>query len=57
MTLRNFIATAAVAAFVAACSPVIAAEVGWRSMTVPAAAAGPQISLALWYPAEGPVRP
>ena len=53
MTLRNFIATAAVAAFgVAACSPVIASEVGWRSMTVPAAAAGAQIPLALWYPAE-----
>lgn len=53
MTLRNFIATAAVAAFgVAACSPVIAAEVGWRSMTVPAAAAGAQIPLALWYPAK-----
>ena len=53
MTIRNFIAAATVAAFgVAACSPVIAFEVGWRSMTVPAAAAGAQIPLALWYPAE-----
>ena len=53
MTIRNFIAAATVAAFgVAACGPVMASEVGWRSMSVPAAAAGAQTSLALWYPAE-----
>jgi predicted dienelactone hydrolase len=53
MTIRNFIAAATVAAFgVAACSAAVASEVGWRSMTVPAAAAGAQIPLALWYPAE-----
>ncbi len=53
MTICNLIATATVAVFVAAtCSPVIAAEVGWRSMTVPATAAGAQIPLALWYPTE-----
>ncbi len=53
MTIRNFIAAATVAAFgVATSSPAIAAAVGWRSMTVPAAAAGAQIPLALWYPAE-----
>ena len=53
MRFAHFIATAAAAAFsVAACSAVVAAEVGWRSMTVPDTAAGPPIPLALWYPAE-----
>lgn len=53
MTTRRFIAAAAVAAFgVVACSPVVASDVGWRSTTVAATAAGPPISLALWYPAE-----
>jgi predicted dienelactone hydrolase len=53
MISRNFIASATVAVIgLAAGSSVIAAEIGWRSMTVPAAAAGAQIPLALWYPAE-----
>lgn len=53
MTLRNFIAAATlVVSGLAACGPVIASEVGWRSMTVPATAASPPIPLALWYPAE-----
>lgn len=53
MTLRNFLATATVAVLgFAAGSSVIASEVGWRSMTVPANAAGPPVPLALWYPAE-----
>jgi predicted dienelactone hydrolase len=53
MSIRKLIAATAVAAFgVATGSPAIALEVGWRSMTVPAAAAGAPIPLALWYPAE-----
>ena len=52
MTIRNFIAATVAAFGVAACSLAIASEVGWRSMTVPAAAAGPPIPLAVWYPAE-----
>lgn len=52
MALRTFIALAAAAALgLVASRSVTAAEVGWRSMTVPAAAAGAQIPLALWYPA------
>jgi predicted dienelactone hydrolase len=52
MTFRNFIAAATVAALAVAAAPAIASEVGWRSMTVPASAAGAPIPLALWYPAE-----
>jgi predicted dienelactone hydrolase len=53
MTLRNLLAAATLGVCgVAACHAVIAAEVGWRSMTVPATPAGAPISLALWYPAE-----
>ena len=53
MTLRTFIAAAMAAAFgFAARGPVVASEVGWRSMTAPAAATGAQTPVALWYPAE-----
>lgn len=53
MIIRSFIATTAVATFgVAAGSSAFAAEVGWRSMNVPGAAADARVSLALWYPAE-----
>ena len=54
MTLRHFIAAATVAAFgFATCNPAAAAaEVGWRSMTLPAAGAGAPVPVALWYPAE-----
>lgn len=53
MSLRNFIAAATMAVLgFTACSPAIASEVGWRSMTVPATSGDPSIPLALWYPAE-----
>lgn len=53
MTLRIVVAAAAAALLAfAAGSPAVATEVGWRSVTVPAAAAGPPIPVALWYPAE-----
>lgn len=53
MTIRNLLAAAVLGVIgVAACRAAIASEVGWRSMTVPAAAAGAPIPLALWYPAE-----
>jgi predicted dienelactone hydrolase len=58
MIVRNFIVAVAVAAFGFAACPAVAAEVGWRAMTVPAAAGAAPIPVALWYPAEAgaPVR-
>jgi len=54
MNLRHFIAAATVAAFGFATShPAVAAEVGWRSMSLPpAAGASAPVPVALWYPAE-----
>lgn len=54
MSPRHFIAaaTAAAAFGFATCQPAVAAEVGWRSMTLPAAGAGAPVPVALWYPAE-----
>lgn len=53
MTFRHIFAAATVAALgFAACSLASAAEVGWRSMTMPAAVAGVPVPVALWYPAE-----
>lgn len=54
MTLRHFIAAATAVAAIgfATCQPAAAAEVGWRSMSLPSAGGGAPVPVALWYPAE-----
>ena len=52
MTIRRFIATAVATVTLAATGAALAAEVGWRTLTVPATEAGAPTPVALWYPAE-----
>ena len=51
MTIRRFIATAVATVTLAATGAALAAEVGWRTLTVPATEAGAPTPVALWYPA------